>query len=95
MRVHSQCQYSVVKEIAEQLFEAKARTSLMTSREGGAAGLSESDVKVAIARLQVEPSILQPNFCHRVIILQAAFDEERTQMKGQMLDLRSELDKAR
>ena len=27
--------------------------------------------------------------------MQATFDEERTQMKGQLLDLRSELDKAR
>jgi hypothetical protein len=27
--------------------------------------------------------------------VQATFDEERTQMKGQLLDLRSELDKAR
>jgi Skp family chaperone for outer membrane proteins len=28
-------------------------------------------------------------------LFQATFDEERTQLKGQLLDLRSELDKAR
>ncbi len=84
----------------------------MSSREGGG-GLSEADVKVAIARLQVKPpiprNVLKPNFgmhflkppipppktCDCAVMLQAAFDEERSQMKGQMLDLRSELDKAR
>ena len=78
------------------MFEAKARTSLMSSREGGGGGLSEADVKVAMARLQVKlPFFATALWCHRVFVMQAAFDEERTQMKGQLLDLRSELDKAR
>jgi hypothetical protein len=58
------CKYSAVKHF-DQLFDAKARSSLMSSREGGG-GLSEADVKVAIARLQVKPpiprNVLKPNF---------------------------------
>ncbi len=73
----------------------------MSSREGGG-GLSEADVKVAVARQQVKPPIPPPTtydclqICRQIcVMLQAAFDEERSQMKGQVLDLRSELDKAR
>jgi hypothetical protein len=35
------------------------------------------------------------HFCGVIVMMQATFDEERIQMKGQLLDLRSELDKAR
>ncbi len=47
----------------DQVFEAKARSSLMSSRDAGAGGLSEADVKVAMARLQAGLLVFVPNFC--------------------------------
>jgi hypothetical protein len=42
--------------VLHQVFEAKAKMSLMSSRDGGA-GFTEADVKVAVARLQARLSL--------------------------------------